>query len=176
MTRLDDVIQKGKELNKAIHRLNDETSVLNAMVQEKRTAKIEEMMQDLNQYYEIMLQLDINQIVFPTHTCMHYYGLPRRMGIKLRMWVYKDKPVCQIDLGVYSDVQAGFYANHSMGTVVSGYNKPEILEGFLEQWNDIKGRIDETFAIEVEKILQERKNQAIKDRDTAITNLTAILQ
>ena len=174
MNRLEEVILKGMELKNAIDRLNEETETLNSITTEKRKAKHEEILNDLMKYKDIMESLKINTIDFSVKCTMFYYGLTRSMGIKLHIWEYNKRPVIQIDLGVYSNVMDGFYSKHSIGTVSSGLNNEEILNGFCEQWGSIKEVIDESFAIEVEKILQRRKEKAIIDREKAIKNLTSI--
>lgn len=174
MSKLTDVIQKGIELNYAIENLMQETKTLNSITGEKRNAKLEEIIQDISKYEEIMHKLNINTIDFSTKTCMFYYGLIRQMGIKLHTWTYKGKAAMQIDLGVYATVQNGFYAMHSIGIVACGMRNEEILNGFCECWSGIRNNIEESFATAVEDILQKRKDKAIKDREIAITNLTSI--
>ena len=172
MNRLDEVILKGRELNDAINRLNEETKTLKSITEEKRTIKREQILNDLNKYVEIMEQLNIDTVDFSTKTCMFYSRLTRLMGIKLHIWEYRRQKVVQIDLGVYSTVADEFYAKHSMGTVLSGVKNESILNGFCENWDRIKNMIDETFVNEVEKILQERKEKAINEREKAIRDLT----
>lgn len=174
MNRLNEVILKGTELNDAINRLNEETKTLKSITEEKRTAKREQILKDLNKYVGIMEQLNIDTVDFSTRTCMFYSGLTRLMGIKLHIWEYRGQKAVQIDLGVYSTVADGFYTKHSIGTVLSGMKNESILNGFCENWEHIKNMIDETFAIEVEKILQKRKEKAIDEREKAIRNLTGI--
>lgn len=53
-------------------------------------------------------------------------------------------------------------------------NNEEIMNGFCNNWNDIKNSIDSFFAEAVEVILKTRKEKAIADRECAINNLTAI--
>ena len=50
------------------------------------------------------------------------------------------------------------------------------MNGFCEQWDDIKKNIDSFFSEAVEAILTARKEKAIKERECAISNLTAISQ
>lgn len=174
MNILDEVILKGTELNNAINKLNEETKTLKSITKEKRTVKREQILKDLNKYVEIMEQLNIDTVDFSTKTCMFYYELTRLMGIKIRIWTYEKQKVAQIDLGVYSNVTSGFYAEHSLGTVASGTRNESILNGFCDNWERIKEMIDETFAVEIEKILQKRKENAINEREKAIRDLTGI--
>ena len=172
MCELNEVIAKSVELNNAIKKLNEETKVINSIVTEKRNAKQEDVMNDLQKYVEIMALLDIDVIEFKTKSFMHYNELDRRLGIKIR----RHSRGVQIDLGCCSTVMSGFYAYHSVGWVVSGMNNEEIMNGFCEQWNDIKKNIDNFFSEAVEAILTTRKEKAIKEREYAIKNLTAISQ
>lgn len=174
MSRLDEVIKKGLELNNAVERLKEETKTLNSITQEKRKAKREEIVNDLGKYVEIVKALNIDVIDFSTKTCMDYNELSRIMGIKLHIWKFNKQPVVQIDLGVYSSVMEGFYAEHSMGTALSGRHDERILNGFCDNWERIKNIIDETFTNEVERILQKRKEEAIRDRERAVRELTSI--
>lgn len=174
MNKLEEVIQKGLELNNAIEKLKHDTDVLNRVVYEKRCSKQEDILEELKKYEIIIRKLGIDTIYFPVNTCMFYYGLTRLMGIRLHTWNYQGKPVIQIDLGVFSTVQEGFYAKHSIGTVASGMINEKIMIGFVENWDRIRTIIDITFAEEVEKILLERKEKAIKNREVAIANLSAI--
>lgn len=174
MNKLEEVIQKGLELNNAIEKLKHDTNVLNRVVYEKRCSKQDDILEDLKKYETIIRKLGIDTIEFSAKTCMFYYGLTREMGIRLHTWNYKGKEVIQIDLGVFSTVQNGFYAKHSMGTIVSGNIDEDIMNGFIENWEHIKTIIDMSFAEEVERILLKRKNKAIKDREIAILNLSAI--
>ena len=172
MCELNEVIAKSVELNNAIKKLNEETKVINSIVTEKRNAKKEDIMNDLQKYINIMALLDIDVIEFKTKSFMHYNELDRRLGIKIR----RHSRGVQIDLGCCSTVMSGFYAYHSVGWVVSGMNNEEIMNGFCEQWNDIKKNIDNFFSEAVEAILTTRKEKAIKEREYAIKNLTAISQ
>ena len=172
MCELNEVIAKSVELNNAIKKLNEETKVINSIVTEKRNAKKEDIMNDLQKYINIMALLDIDVIEFKTKSFMHYNELDRRLGIKIR----RHSRGVQIDLGCCSTVVSGFYAYHSVGWVVSGIEHEEIMNGFCEQWNDIKKNIDNFFSEAVEAILTDRKEKAIKERECAIKNLTAISQ
>ena len=172
MSKLNEVIAKSVELNNAVKKLNEETKVINSIVTEKRNAKKEDIMNDLQKYIDIMALLDIDVIEFKTKSFMHYNELDRRLGIKIR----RHSRGVQIDLGCCSTVMSGFYAYHSVGWVVSGMKHEEIMNGFCEQWNDIKKNIDNFFSEAVEAILTTRKEKAIKEREYAIKNLTAISQ
>ena len=172
MSELNEVIAKSVELNNAIKKLNEETKVINSIVTEKRNAKKEDIMNDLQKYIDIMALLDIDVIEFKTKSFMHYNELDRRLGIKIR----RHSRGVQIDLGCCSTVVSGFYAYHSVGWVVSGIEHEEIMNGFCEQWNDIRKNIDSFFSEAVEAILTDRKEKAIKERECAIKNLTAISQ
>lgn len=174
MSRLDEVITKGIELKNAINRLNEETKVLNSIVLEKRKIKYEEVLNDLMKYKDIMESLNIKTVCLSTKYCMVYRGLSRRMGIELDIWEYNRRSVMQIDLGLCSNVMGGFYSKHSIGVVRSGFKNEEILNGFCKYWDRIKKVIDESFSIEVEKILQERKEKAINDKEKAIEALISI--
>lgn len=170
MGRLDDVVAKSVELNKAIKELNKETKVLNNIVLEKRAAKKEEILNDLMKYAEIMASLNIDVVEFKTGCVMNYYSLTRRLGIKIR----RHNHGVQIDLGCLSDVMSGFYAFHSIGWVVSGLRNKEILDGFCDKWDYIKKDLDSYFAEEIEHILETRKEKAIAEREVVIKNLTVI--
>ena len=172
MFELNEIIAKSVELNNAIKKLNEETKVINSIVTEKRNAKKEDIMNDLQKYIDIMALLDIDVIEFKTKSFMHYNELDRRLGIKIR----RHSRGVQIDLGCCSSVMSGFYAYHSVGWVVSGIEHEEIMNGFCEQWNDIRKNIDSFFSEAVEAILTARKEKAIKERECAIKNLTAISQ
>ena len=172
MCELNEVIAKSVELNNAIKKLNEETKVINSIVTEKRNAKKEDIMNDLQKYIDIMALLDINDIEFKTKSFMHYNELDRRLGIKIR----RHSRGVQIDLGCYSNVISGFYAYHSISWVISGRKNEEIMNGFCEQWDNIKKNIDNFFSEAVEAILTDRKEKAIKERECAIKNLTAISQ
>ena len=172
MCELNEVIAKSVELNNAIKKLNEETKVINSIVTEKRNAKKEDIMNDLQKYIDIMVLLDIDVVEFKTKSFMHYNELDRRLGIKIR----RHSRGVQIDLGCCSTVVSGFYAYHSVGWVVSGIEHEEIMNGFCEQWNDIRKNIDSFFSEAVEAILTARKEKAIKERECAIKNLTAISQ
>ena len=172
MSGLNEVIAKSMELNNAINKLNEETKVINSIVTEKRDAQKENIMNDLQKYIDIMVLLDIDVIEFKTNSFMHYYKLDRRLGIKIR----RHSHGVQIDLGCCSNVMNGFYAYHSVGWVVSGMKNEEIMDGFCEQWNNITKNIDNFFSEAVEAVLTARKEKAIKERECAIRNLTAISQ
>ena len=170
MCNLNEVIAKSIELNNTIKKMNEETKVINSIVAEKRNAKKEDIMNDLQKYVDIMAMLDINVIEFKTNSFMYYNELTRRLGIKIR----RHSHGAQIDLGCCSNVMDGFYAYHSIGWVVSGMKNKEIMNGFCEQWGDIKKGIDSFFAEAVEAVLESRKEKAISERECAISNLTAI--
>lgn len=170
MCKLDEVIAKSIELNDAIKRLNEETKVLNSIVAEKRNAKKEDIMNDLQKYIDIMTMLDINVVSFKTNSFMLYNGLNRRLGIKIR----RHSRGVQIDLGCCSTVMDGFYTYHSIGWVAGGLSNEEIMNGFFNSWNDIRNNIDSFFSNEIEKILEDRKEKAIAKREDAIGDLTAI--
>lgn len=170
MCNLNEVIAKSIELNNAIKKLNEETKVLNSIVVEKRNARKEDIINDLQKYIDIMAMLDINVIEFRTNSVMYYNELNRLLGIKIRRHSYG----VQIDLGCYSNVMNGFYAFHSIGWVVSGRKDEEIMNGFCNNWNNIKNGIDSFFAEVVETVLESRKEKAIAEREYAINNLTEI--
>lgn len=170
MCNMNEVIAKSVELNNAIKRLNEETKVLNSIVTEKRNARKEDIMNDLQKYIDIMDMLDINVVEFKTNSFMHYNELNRRLGIKIR----RHTNGVQIDLGCCSTVMDGFYSYHSIGWVVSGARREEIMNGFCDKWNDIKPNIDMFFSNAVEEILKSRKEKAVAEREHAIKNLTAI--
>ena len=172
MSELNEVIAKSVELNNAIKKLNEETKIINSIVTEKRNVKKENIINDLQKYIEIMALLDIDIIELKTNSFMHYNELDRRLGIRIR----RRKNGNQIDLGCCSNVMSGFYAYHSISWVISGRENEEIMNGFCEQWNDIKKNIDSFFSEAVEAILTTRKEKAIKEREYAIKNLTAISQ
>ena len=170
MDKLNEVIAKSIELNNAIKKLNEDTKVINSIVAEKRNARKENILNDLQKYIDIMDMLDINVIEFKTNSVMYYNELNRLLGIKIR----RHSDGVQIDLGCYSNVMYGFYAFHSIGWVVSGRKDEEIMNGFCDNWNNIKGTLDNRFSEAVEVILKSRKEKAIADREYAIGNLTAI--
>ena len=172
MSELNEVIAQSVELNNAIKKLNEETKIINSIVTEKRNAKKEDIMNDLQKYIDIMALLDIGVIEFKTKNFIHYNGSDKRLGIKIR----RHSHGVQIDLGCYSNVINGFYAYHSITWVISGRKNEEIMNGFCEQWDDIKKNIDSFFSEAVEAILTTRKEEAIKERECAIKNLTAISQ
>ena len=172
MCELNEVIAKSVELNNAIKKLNEETKVINSIVTEKRNAKKEDIMNDLQKYIDIMALLDIDVIEFKTKSFMHYNELDRRLGIR----ICRHRHGNQIELGCCSNVMSGFYAYHPIGCVISGRENEAIMNGFCEQWNDIKKNIDNFFSEAVEAILTTRKEKAIKEREYAIKNLTAISQ
>ena len=171
MCNLNAVIAKSDELNNAIKQLSGATKVINSIVTEKRNAKKEDIMNDLQKYIDIMALLDIDVIEFKTKSFMHYNELDRRLGIKIR----RRKHGNQIDLGCCSNVMSGFYAYHSIGRNAQ-WEDEEIMNGFCEQWDNIKKNIDNFFSEAVEAILTDRKEKAIKERECAIKNLTAISQ
>ena len=169
MCELNEVIAKSVELNNAIKKLNEETKVINSIVTEKRNVKKENIINNLQKYIEIMALLDIDIIELKTNSFMHYNELDRRLGIRIRRHRHGN----QIDLGCCSNVMSGFYAYHSIGRSAR-WEDEEIMNGFCEQWNDIKKNIDSFFSEAVEAILTTRKEKAIKERECAIKNLTAI--
>lgn len=170
MDKLNEVIAKSIELNNSIKKLNEDTKVINSIVAEKRSAIKENIINDLYKYIDIMAMLDINVIEFKINSVIHYNELDRLLGIKIRRYSYG----AQIDLGCYSTVMGGFYAFHSIGCVVRGGINEEIMNGFCDKWDNIKGTLDNRFAEAIEVILESRKEKAIADRECAIGNLTAI--
>lgn len=170
MCNLNEVIAKSIELNNAIKKMNEETKVLNSIVVEKRNARKEDIINDLQKYIDIMAMLDIDVIKFKTNSFMRYNELTRRLGIKIR----RHSHGAQIDLGCCSNVMDGFYAFHSIGWVMSGMKNEEIMNGFCNNWNNIKNGIDSFFAEAVETVLESRKEKAIAEREHAINNLTEI--
>ena len=170
MYNTNDVITKSIELNNAIKKLQEETKVINSIIEEKRAATKKRIWNDLQKYINIMNSLDIDMIEFCTNSCMYYYELTRRLGIKIRRHSYG----VQIDLGCISTVTNGFYAYHSIGWVVSGMKNEEIMNRFCDKWDDIKNGIDSFFAKAVEEVLESIKEKAIAERECAISNLTAI--
>ncbi len=170
MRNFDEVIAKSIEFNNAINKLNEESKVLNSIVAEKREAKKQDIMNDLQKYINIMTKLDINVVEFRTNSFMYYNEMNRRLGIKIRRWSNGT----QIDLGCCSTVMGGFYAFHSIGHVAAGCRREEIMNGFCEKWDDIKSNMDIFFVDALEAILKDRKEKAIKERECAISNLTAI--
>lgn len=170
MYNFDEVIAKSIELNNAINKLNEESKVINSIVTEKREAKKQDIMNYLQKYIDIMTKLGINVVEFKTNSYMYYNELNRRLGIKIRRW----SEGVQIDLGCCSTVMSGFYAFHSIGHVAAGNRREEIMNAFCEKWDDIKSDMDVFFAKKIEEILEARKENAIKERECAIGNLTAI--
>lgn len=170
MRNFDEVIAKSIELNNAINKLNEESKVINSIVTEKRNAKKEDILNYMQKYIDIMTKLDIKVVEFKTNSFMYYNEMNRRLGIKIRRWSNGT----QIDLGCCSIVMGGFYTFHSIGHVASGLRHEEIMNGFCEKWDDIKSNMDVFFAEAVEAILESRKEKAIKERECAISNLTAI--
>lgn len=170
MYNFDEVIAKSIELNNAINKLNEESKVLNSIVKEKREAKKQDIMNDLQKHIDIMTKLDIREIEFKTSGYMHYNGLNRRLGIRIRKW----NEGVQIDLGCCSTVTNGFYTCNSIGYVAAGLRNEEVMNGFCEKWDVIKRDMDIFFAEALEAILEERKKKAINDRECAINDLTAI--
>ena len=158
------------ELNNAIKKLNEETKVINSVVTEKRNARKEDIVNDLQKYIDAMELLDIDFIELKTNNFMFYYELYRRLGITIR----RHPNGVQVNLGCLSDVMNGFYTYHSIGYVSSGLRKEEILYGFCDKWNDIRKDLDSYFSEAVEAILKARKEKAIAERERAINNLTAI--
>lgn len=171
MNRLDEVIQKAKELNSAIEKLNNETKVMETIVAEKTDEREKQIVDFLNRYKETMIQLKISEITIPINTVIYYYGLSRLAAIRLR--IFSNGKKMQIDLGVYG-AMSDFYARHSMGYVISGVQTPEIFYEFCNKWKYIEKDLDNSFANEVEKILQKRKDDAIAKREKMISRLTAI--
>ena len=170
MCNLNEVIAKSVELNNAIKKLNEETEILNSIVTEKRNARKEDIMNDLQRLVDIMSMLDIDVVELRTNSFMHYNQFERRLGIKIRRHSYG----VQFDLGCCSTVMSGFYSYHSIGWVVSGMRNEEIMNGFCNSWSNIKNEIGTLFAEVVETILENRKEKAIADREQAINNLTEI--
>lgn len=170
MCNFDEVVAKSIELNNAINKLNEESKVLNSIVAEKREAKKEDILNYMQKYIDIMDKLNIKEIYFKTNSFMRYNELNRRFGIRIYRW----REGTQIDLGYLSTVTNGFYTFHSIGYVGAGLRKEEILNGFCEKWDNIKSNIDTFFAEAIEEILEARKEKAIKERECAIGNLTAI--
>ena len=171
MNKINEVIAKSIELNNAIKKLNEDTKVINSIVAEKRNARKENILNDLQKYVDIMAMLDIDVVEFKTKSVMYYKELNRLLGIKIR----RHSNGVQIDLGCYSTVMKGFYAFHSIGWVVSGRKDDDIMNGFCDNWNDIKDILDNRFAEAVEIILENRKEKAIADRERAIGNLIAVI-
>jgi len=170
MCNFDEVIAKSIELHNAINKLNDESKVLNSIIAEKREAKKQDIMNDLQRYIDIMTKLDIKVVEFKTNSFMYYNEMNRRLGIKIRRW----SQGVQIDLGCCSTVMNGFYTFHSIGHVAAGLRHEDIMNGFCEKWDDIKKGMDTFFAKEIEKILEDRKAKAIKERECAISKMTSI--
>lgn len=170
MCNLDEVIAKSIELNNAVKKLNEETKVINSIVAEKRDARKEDILNDLQKYIDIMAMLDIDVIEFKTNSFMCYFDLNRQLGIK----IWRHSRGVQINLGCCSTVMGGFYAYHSLGCIISGARNVEILNGFCDKWSDIRGCLDDFFAKAVEAILKSKKDKAIAERERAIGNLTAI--
>ena len=59
MSELNEVIAKSVELNNAIKKLNEETKIINSIVTEKRNAKKEDIMNDLQKYIALWLCLTL---------------------------------------------------------------------------------------------------------------------
>lgn len=170
MCNLNEIIVKSVELNNAIKKLNEQTKIINSITAEKRKAKKEDIANYLQKYVRIMEMLDIDTITIKTNVIMHYNELDRLMGIKIRRHEYG----IQIDLGCLSTVNSGFYAYHSIGWVVSGVKNEAIMNGFCDEWNDIRNNLDVAFSKAVEALLNSREKKAIAERERAIHNLTAI--
>ena len=170
MCNFDEVIAKSIELNNAINKLNNETKVLNSIVKEKRNETEKDIIETMRKYVDVMTTLDIKAISFKTNSFMYYNTMSRRLGIRIRRW---DNGT-QIDLGCCSTVNSDFYTFHSIGYVCAGLKKYDVRDSFYEKWDDIKNNIDTFFFAEVEKILNDRKEKAIAERENAIKNLTAI--
>ena len=88
-----------------------------------------------------------------------------------------------------ANINIGSWFSNIFSTIEAAKNTKGILnktKGLLSRFGDdivrreseveygSKEVIDESFAIEVEKILQRRKEKAIIDREKAIKNLTSI--
>ena len=170
MCNTNDIIVKSIELNNAIKELKEETKVINSIVEEKRAEVKEKIWNDLQKYVDIMTSLDIDVIEFKTNSCMYYYKLTRRLGIKIR----RHSHGVQIDLGCMSTVANGFYAYHSIVWVASGRRDEEIMNGFCHQWSRITRELDSSFFEAVGSILEDRKEKAIAQREQAIKDLTNI--
>lgn len=167
----NEIITKAMELNNAIDRLEKETKVLNGIVEEKRKTKEEEILHDLRKYADVMDMLGIEwlkEVRIPVG--FRYNEVLRMVGIRIR----KHSGGFQFDLGALSNVMDGFYSIHSIGYVLSGVNNEELKNIFLEKWNCIKPHLDEAFSKAFEKILEERKQKAVSEREKAIVALTAI--
>lgn len=167
----NEIIAKAAELNNAIDKLEKETKVLNSIVKEKQKAKEEEILHDLQKYADAMDKLGIDVIWearIPVAFC--YNEVLRMVGIRIR----KHYGGFQFDLGMLSKVADGFYSIHSIGYVLSGVNNKELKNIFLEKWNCIKPHLDEAFSKAFEKILEERKQKAMSEREKAIATLAAI--
>lgn len=164
----NEILVKAVELNKAIDKLEKETKVLDAIVKEKREAKEEEILHDLQKYADAMDMLGIEwlkEVRIPV--AFHYNEVLRRVGIRIR----KHSGGFQFDLGMLSNVMDGFYAIHSIGYVLSGVNNEELKNIFLEKWGRIKPYLDEAFSKAFEKILEEKKQKAMNKRESAVSAL-----
>lgn len=170
MNSFDEVLKKGIELNNAIKKLNEDTNVINSIVVEKRKAKKEEIINDLQKYIEAMDMLNIDVIEIETNSVMYYYRANRRLGIKIR----RHRHGVQIDLGCISNVMDGFYAYHSIGWVISGCKNEEIMNGFCDYWDRIKNSLDNCFSDAFENILNDRRKEAVEKREKAINDLTGV--
>ena len=71
MCKLNEVIAKSMELNNAIKKLNEETKVINSVVTEKRNARKEDIVNDLQKYIDAMELLDIDFIELKTNNFMY---------------------------------------------------------------------------------------------------------
>lgn len=170
MCQFNKVIAKSKELNDAIKKLNEETDTLNAIVAEKRKAKEAEILKDLQKYIDIMTTLGIDIIEWETSGVIRYNELNRRTGIRIR----RHSRGVQIDLGCLSNVMDGFYAFHSVGFVISGYRCEEIMNEFCNHWGFMAKDMEHRFAKALEAVLEDQKEKAVKARENAISQLTAI--
>ena len=167
----NEIITKAVELNNAIGKLEKETKVLDSIVKEKREAREKDILRDLQKYVDAMETLGIELIEEARiPVVIHYKEINRLVGIR----IHKHFKGAQFDLGVVSSVMDGFYAIHSIGYVVSGINNEKLKNIFLESWGRIKSHLDEAFSKAFEKILEERKQKAMSEREKAIATLAAI--
>lgn len=167
----NEILVKAVELNKAIDKLEKETKVLDAIVEEKREAKERDILCDLQKYADAMDMLGIEwlkEVSIPVTIC--YNEAFRMVGIRIR----KHSGGFQFDLGVLSNVMDGFYAIHSIGYVLSGVNNEQLEKIFFEKWNKIKLYLDEAFSKAFEKILEEKKQKAMNKRESAVSALVAL--
>ena len=176
MANLEDVIQRGVDLNNAIRELNRETSVINGVVAEKRSDCLKVIEDELRICREAMERLDIDLVDFPTGNFICYSCSNKEVGIRIRKWKASEGAIFQMDVGVLSNVMDGFYAYHSLGRVVSGVRNENLLCKILDKWNNISPNIERCFAKSIEKILNERQAKAVSNRETAINTLTNMVK